>query len=100
MMVPGESERDRDSAPNSITALFALGVATSVDALAAGTTLQVFPVPVGVSVVLIGALTFALAAAAGLAGRALGPRFGIAAQRTGGAVLLVLAIVASRGAFS
>ena len=67
-----------------------LGLATSVDALAAGVSLPLFDVPVTVSAALIGAVTAALSGASALAGGSLGQHFGERAQRVGGLALVGL----------
>lgn len=87
---------DAEEPPESVgwAALTTLGVATSIDALAAGVTLPVFPVPLALSVTLIGVVTAVLAGLAGLGGRALGERFGVVAQQVGGAVLILIGLAA------
>ncbi|MED5372601.1 MAG: manganese efflux pump [Myxococcota bacterium] len=95
-MIVGADDEDTD-AELSWTALLALGVATSVDALAAGVSLPAFSTPIWVSVLSIGGVTTALSAGAGLGGHLLGERFGLVVQRLGGAVLILLGVSAVWG---
>jgi len=74
--------------------LLSLGLATSVDALAAGVTLPAFPVPVVLSVGTVGLVTGLLCGAAGAVGWRAGARYGGAAQRLGGAVLIAVGVLA------
>jgi len=65
-----------------------LGIATSIDAAAAGLTLPMLPITPGLAVALIGAITAACSALGHLAGRALGHRFGHKLGALGGAILV------------
>jgi putative Mn2+ efflux pump MntP len=67
-----------------------LGIATSIDAAAAGLTLPLLPVEPWVSVVLIGAITAACSVVGYLAGRALGGRLGPRLGVLGGLVLIAI----------
>jgi manganese efflux pump family protein len=71
-------------------ALLVAGVATSIDALAAGITLPALGVPPLAACALIGVVTFALSAAGVLLGRAAGDRYGRAAEIFGGLILIAL----------
>lgn len=94
------ARRKRGGAPEeektlSVGRLAAQAVATSVDALAVGVTLQMaaispaglFP-PVGWSVLIIGAVTFALCVPAVYLGKLIGNRLADKAQLIGGVVLV------------
>ncbi|HSJ98532.1 MAG TPA: manganese efflux pump MntP family protein [Myxococcota bacterium] len=70
--------------------LLALGLATSIDALAVGLTLALIEVPFALAVAVIGATTFALCVPAVHMGARLGARFARRAEFAGGAVLVAL----------
>lgn len=69
-------------------ALWPLGVATSIDAMAAGITLPILGAPLVPSIVAIGLVTAALSAAAVLAGRRLGAHASGRLDLLGGLVLI------------
>ena len=71
-------------------ALLIAGLATSIDALAAGITLPTLSVAPLVAAALIGGVTFALSAAGVALGRRAGTRWGIWAERAGGVILIAL----------
>lgn len=71
-------------------ALLLAGVATSVDALAAGITLPTLDVAPMVAVALIGGVTAALSGAGVALGRVAGDRWGEWAERAGGVILIAL----------
>lgn len=71
--------------------LLALALATSLDALGAGFTLHLLPVPVGVALLALGGTPFVVTLAALRLGRTLGDRFGAALDALGGLTLLGLA---------
>jgi manganese efflux pump family protein len=73
-----------------IGALLLLSIATSIDALAAGLTLEVVGAPPLVTLLLIGVVTAALSAAGYLAGRRLGGRAGIGLEIAGGVALIAI----------
>jgi putative Mn2+ efflux pump MntP len=81
----GEAERG-----GGIGALLLLSVATSIDAFAAGLTLEVVGAPPLVTLLLIGIVTTALSAAAYLAGRRLGGRAGARLEIAGGVALIAI----------
>lgn len=72
------------------TALVVAGVATSIDALAAGITLPTLAVPVLTAVAMIGGVTAAMSAVGVALGRVAGDRLGAWAERTGGVILIAL----------
>ena len=72
------------------TALLVAGLATSIDALAAGITLPTLSVAPLVAVALIGGVTFAMSGAGVALGRIAGDRFGTWAERAGGIILIGL----------
>lgn len=74
----------------SLGALLLLGLATSLDALAAGFTLATLGVPLALAATLIGGVTFALSTACAHFGRHLGARAGRAADAFGGLLLIAL----------
>lgn len=71
-------------------ALLVAGVATSIDALAAGITLPTLDVAPLTAAALIGIVTFALSAAGVMLGRIAGDRWGTWAERAGGVILIAL----------
>jgi len=71
-------------------ALLIAGVATSIDALAAGITLPTLSVAPLVAVALIGSVTFAMSGAGVALGRIAGDRWGTWAERAGGIILIGL----------
>lgn len=81
-----------EEAANALTgkALLLAGVATSVDALAAGITLPTLAVSPWLAVALIGLVTFALSGAGVFLGRIAGDRWGAWAERAGGVILIAL----------
>lgn len=70
--------------------LIGLGIATSIDALAAGVTLAALQVPILVAAALIGGVTFVLATLCAHFGRHLGAFAGRAADAFGGLLLIAL----------
>ncbi len=71
-------------------ALVLAGVATSIDALAAGITLPTLGVSPWLAVALIGLVTFALSGAGVVLGRRAGDHLGEWAERSGGVILIGL----------
>ena len=71
-------------------ALMLAGIATSIDALAAGITLPTLAVAPLVAVVLIGLVTAAMSGAGVALGRVAGDRWGPWAERAGGVILIAL----------
>jgi manganese efflux pump family protein len=71
--------------------LAALAVATSIDALAAGTALPLLGMAVGPAVVMIGAVTFALSLGGVYLGRRFGERLGHKLDIVGGLTLIAIA---------
>lgn len=71
-------------------ALLAAGLATSVDALAAGITLPTLDVGPYLAVALIGGVTAILSGAGVALGRIAGDRLGVWAERMGGIILIAL----------
>lgn len=72
--------------------LFALSLATSIDALAAGVTLPQIPAPPPVTLAAIGIATLAGSLAGGLGGSLLGERAGKKLEILGGLVLVGIAV--------
>ena len=71
-------------------ALLVAGIATSIDALAAGITLPTLAVAPLVAVALIGGVTALLSAGGVVLGRKAGDRWGEWAERFGGVILIAL----------
>lgn len=72
------------------TALLLAGIATSIDALAAGITLPTLAVTPWIAVALIGVVTFVMSGAGVALGRIAGDRWGAWAERAGGVILIAL----------
>ncbi len=72
--------------------LLVAGLATSIDALAAGITLPTLGVPPLLAVALIGCVTAVMSGAGVLLGRVAGDRLGTWAERAGGLILIGLGI--------
>jgi putative Mn2+ efflux pump MntP len=79
---------DDEEGPGSWALYFALAVATSIDAAAAGITLPLVPVAPWLSLTLIGVITAACCAVGFATGRALGHRVGPKLGILGGLVLI------------
>lgn len=73
-------------------ALLIAGVATSIDALAAGITLPTLGVSPWLAVALIGLVTFAMSGAGVVLGRRAGDHLGEWAERAGGIILIGLGV--------
>lgn len=71
-------------------ALIIAGIATSIDALAAGITLPTIEASLWLAVALIGGVTFAMSAGGVVMGRIAGDRWGPWAERVGGVILIAL----------
>jgi putative Mn2+ efflux pump MntP len=70
--------------------LLLLAIATSIDAFAAGLTLDLVGAPPAVTLALIGGVTAVLSAAGYLAGRRLGDRAGAGLELVGGVALIAI----------
>lgn len=73
------------------TALLVAGLATSIDALAAGITLPTLDASPWIAVAMIGAVTVVMSAGGVALGRVAGDRWGVWAERAGGVILIALA---------
>lgn len=95
----GDAEKSVTASELSVGKLALQAVATSVDALAIGVTLQMaelsveglFP-PVGWSVVIIGAITFGLSVLAVYIGKLIGDKLADKAELVGGIVLVAIGV--------
>jgi putative Mn2+ efflux pump MntP len=72
--------------------MFILAVATSIDALAAGTTFALLGVNIGKAALITGTVTFFVSISGVLAANVLGTRFRSKAEFAGGIVLVVIGI--------
>lgn len=86
------SDGQSEPPPLTVLSLLGLGLATSIDAFAAGITLPTIGAPVLVSVLAIGATTAVLSGLGFAAGRILGAAFGRRLDVVGGAVLVLLGL--------
>lgn len=76
----------------SLVKLFALGIATSIDALVVGISIAQTGWNIWISALIIGAVTFILSFIGVLAGKKLGMRFQKNAGRLGGIVLILIGV--------
>lgn len=89
-MVRGHVGKGEASRKLTGRALIVAGVATSVDALAAGITLPTLDIAPLTAAALIGCVTFVMSGVAVALGRSAGDRFGAWAERAGGIILIAL----------
>ena len=82
--------QDDESVPShpSFKKIIALSIATSIDALVVGTTIGITKIPILISVVIIGVVTFLLCAVAYFFAKHLGKLFGEYVEIVGGIVLV------------
>lgn len=90
MIVEALRDGGDDPTPGSAALYVGLAIATSIDAAAAGLTLNLLACPPWLSLTLIGVITVACSAAGYLAGRALGHRLGSRLEMLGGLVLIAI----------
>lgn len=89
-----EKEKDECCDKFSIGELFILAIATSIDALAVGITFALIApsVGIGLSVLLIGVITFALSLVGVIIGNKFGAKYKKWAELSGGAVLCLMGL--------
>jgi putative Mn2+ efflux pump MntP len=87
-----ESDEEVASRDGGLGMLLLLSVATSIDALAAGLTLEHVGAPPPVTVALIGGVTAALSAVGYLVGRRLGDHVGARLELVGGVALIAIGV--------
>ncbi len=93
MVIDGwRGEEEAEHVPGTLGVYLGLGIATSIDAAAAGLTLESVPAAPWLSIVLIGAITAALSALGYGAGRAIGGKVGPRLGILGGLVLIGIGI--------
>lgn len=88
---PGADAPDTPTRPLGPGLLLLLGVATSIDAFAAGISMPVLDLPLLASAVTVGVVTSVLSLVGFSVALRVGERFGARVARFGGAVLLLLA---------
>lgn len=86
------SDTPEEVPPGTLGVYLGLGIATSIDAAAAGLTLETLSAPPWLAIVLIGAVTAACSAIGYGAGRAIGGRIGSRLGILGGLVLVGIGI--------
>jgi len=89
-MLGGHAGEDEAARALTGKALLIAGVATSIDALAAGVTLPTLDIGPLIAVALIGGVTFIMSGAGVALGRVAGDRWGTWAERAGGVILIAL----------
>jgi putative Mn2+ efflux pump MntP len=87
----GEAEKEGGN-PFGFVKMLGLSIATSIDALAVGTTFALFKVPIYRAIFITGVVTFFIAMAGVLIGNAFGTRFRSQAEFAGGAALIIIGI--------
>ncbi len=87
-----DQDDDCPTATMALPAMFALAIATSIDALAVGITFAFMDVAVIPAALSIGCVTFCCSAAGVKAGSLFGLKYKARAERTGGFVLLLLGL--------
>lgn len=85
-------EKDCPDADMAVAAMFALAVATSIDALAVGVTFAFMDVSILPAALFIGCVTFVCSAAGIKAGSLFGLKYKTKAERIGGLVLIVIGV--------
>lgn len=94
--VKGEEECDHDHSIKEeildIKELFILAIATSIDALAVGITFAFLKYPVGLSVTIIGIITFVISVAGVYIGNFFGEKFKKKAEIAGGIILVGIGV--------
>lgn len=78
--------------PSSILVLLALSIATSIDALAVGITLSLLKVPLALTVIIIGLVTFVLSYVGVFIGNKFGHFFESKIEAAGGLILIALGV--------
>ena len=86
------AEADEPVTPGGTMVYLGLGIATSIDAAAAGITLPQLHIAPWIAITLIGVITMACSVVGYLAGRALASKFGKQLGAFGGLVLIGIAI--------
>jgi putative Mn2+ efflux pump MntP len=100
---PGNGEQEERTDKNSLgfIRMLILSVATSIDALAVGTTFAFFQVNIYTAVLITGSVTFFIAMGGVIIGGIFGTRFKSKAEFIGGAVLVIIGIkIAIEGSFA
>lgn len=100
MILDAWKERDQDDDPDfcpigeptETSRLLGLGIATSIDALAAGISLSIEDISLLLAVLMIGVITLVICFAGVFFGKRLGRRFRRRACMIGGAVLILIGI--------
>ncbi len=91
-MIKESAEEDCPDANMAIPAMFALAVATSIDALAVGVTFAFMDVAIIPAAVSIGCVTFCCSALGVKTGSLFGLKYKTKAERIGGLVLILLGL--------
>ncbi|WP_324261577.1 manganese efflux pump MntP family protein [Altererythrobacter sp. H2] len=91
-MLRGSGSDDAEGAALTGLALLVAGIATSIDALAAGVTLPTLDVAPLTAGLVIGLVTLVLSGLGVMLGRRAGDRFGAWAERLGGVILIALGV--------
>ncbi|WP_379922548.1 manganese efflux pump MntP family protein [Erythrobacter sp. R86502] len=89
-MLRGNGGDDEADCALTGKALMIAGLATSIDALAAGVTLPALGISPMIAFVLIGGITAVMSGAGVMLGRIAGDRWGAWAERAGGVILIAL----------
>ena len=87
-----EEVEQKPKDPSNLAVLVALSIATSIDALAVGITLSLVTQAIGLAVILIGVITFALSYAGYEIGRRMGHFFENKIECIGGLILIIIGL--------
>ena len=90
-MIKERNKKESNSEYNFKT-IFLLGIATSIDAFAVGTTLSIMGVPVILSCVVIAIITFLLCLVASFIGNFIGIHHASSSKLIGGIILIIIGI--------
>jgi putative Mn2+ efflux pump MntP len=88
----GEGSGETDAPSFGFVSMLILSVATSIDALAVGTTFAVFKVNIYTAIAITGPVTFFIAMGGVIIGRTFGTKYRSKAEFIGGAVLIIIGI--------
>jgi len=92
MMFEPEKRGEQKHSPRETHVLLVLAVATSIDALAVGLSISFLHMPIVVSVLIIGVVTFLICLAGVFAGKKLGQVFAKRFEVAGGLILIAIGV--------
>lgn len=87
-----ERNTNNDNSEYNFKTIFILGIATSIDAFAVGTTLSIMGMPVIISCIIIAIITFILCLLASFIGAFIGIHHASSSKLIGGIILIIIGI--------